>query len=296
MTLKLLVPSGIGDISWVYSKVLDVAKVRDVSFSIAASHLYRAEGFVKMLPHVEYVGPGGHVWPYQILDMDTDLSKLDDGVYGICANPFLESGIKLSDIHPHQPTHYHYPLNIPAWCSLEASKFVTSDQPRIGIYTSSYQQHAIESHKSLWCVDEWLIFLTKLESLYPDATFYFLGAEYDDKCVELAKEAACLKFKTASGVGRFKIGTTIEIIKRLDYFFAFPSGLGILADVVDTPCMMWYYRWDKDGFLDSYADPVTIAAGKHLNLLFASPDESFKLFCEKGRKWLDHRIGARHAS
>lgn len=289
MSLKLLVPSGIGDISWVYSKVLDVAKTREVSFSIAASHIYRAEGFVKLLPHVRSVERGTHGWPYQILGCGADLRRVPDGAYGVCANPFLEAGIKLANIHPYQATHYHYQLNIPASCSREADEAVTAGPPRIGIYTSSYSQHLIKSHKSLWCVDEWLVFMTKLERLYPTATFYFLGAEYDDKCIELAQEAARLKFKVFSGVGKFEIGTTIEVIKRLDYFFAFPSGLGILADVVETPCMMWYYRWDKDAFLDSYADPINVVSGKHINLLFASPDDSFNLFCEKGQAWLNQR-------
>ena len=81
------------------------------------------------------------------------------------------------------------------------------------------------------------------------------------------------------------IGTTIEVLRRLDYFLAYPSGLGILCDVVDTPCLMFYWPNFHDAFLNTYADPANVASGRHLNLLFDTPAKALATYARKGLAW-----------
>ena len=56
MSLDFLCYAGIGDIAWVYSKLIDVAKQRPVSIGIEDHELRRASDFVDMLPHVKNLG------------------------------------------------------------------------------------------------------------------------------------------------------------------------------------------------------------------------------------------------
>lgn len=73
------------------------------------------------------------------------------------------------------------------------------------------------------------------------------------------------------------IGVTIETIRRLDSFVAYPSGLGILGDVLDTPTVMFYWPDFHDPFINTYADPKNVASGRHLNLLFCPPNDALRV-------------------
>lgn len=286
--LEFFVPPGIGDISWLYSKLTQLARERRIGFRIGASSVNRSGPFVDLLPDIVNLGYGDHLYPYPHLSPDEDLSRLDDGVYGICANPYLEAGRKLQAIYSWQPTDYHYPLRISDAERQQAASFIDErhGRPRIGLYASSSMHRG---EWSFWEVHDWLVFVQMLSSRYPEAAFYVIGAEYDDRTMLIAGEMARLKWNVANGVGRFGIGATIEVIRRLDYFFSFPSGLGILADVVNTPCLMWYPRWNKDLFIDTYADPVNVDLGRHLNQLYVEPNEAFCYFLARGEKWLLER-------
>lgn len=236
--MRIYVPPGIGDISWIYSKV---GHLPDLEFVVSDDGSpRRSEAFIDLLPNVRFGG-------YEIVPPTVPIVALDDvprdGEYAIC-NPFLESGIPLGRVWPSLPTNYYYPI-----CGSEedvamAESVIT--QPTIGIYCSSYKHRG----GGLWSVDQWVEFMRAVD---PGARWVVLGADYDDKSHEVAAASGAINL-----VGRAGLGATIEVIRRLDYFFAFPSGLGILADVVRTPCTMWY--WGGNHFCANgratYSDPA----------------------------------------
>ena len=131
------------------------------------------------------------------------------------------------------------------------------------------------------------MFLGVIAGLYPGCALIGLGAKFDDKTLEVFAGLEHQGKNVTSAIGQTEIGATIEIIRGLDFLFAFPSGLGILADVVDTPCQMWYwYREDCLRFPNTYADPKNIENKRHTNLYYASIADSINFFLQNGAKWL----------
>jgi hypothetical protein len=268
---------------------------RDIKFKICGDLPHRGSDFVDLLPGITNLGYGRSymVTKNTLLPPDFDLESLESGTHQICLNPYLESGRKLGDTF--QQTDYHFKLNITNAQIAKANKFIQlarsgeDTHPVIGFYCSSY---AHRGDLGFWSVSEWMLFLKMIQDILPTATFVALGAKYDDRTFEVYTKAIQSGMNVTSALGTADVGTTIHLIKRLDYFFAFPSGLGILADVVDTPCMMWY--WSNlipanQGFLDSYADPVNVLSKRHINLPYIKVLPSVDVFVEHGLKYTQRK-------
>jgi hypothetical protein len=290
--LVFSVPPGIGDISWCYSKVADIAKRRPVGFRICDNMPQRASDYVDLLPNITNLGYTAGTFPELTVPRMTrlaDLSKLEDGEYGLFLNKYLEEGHKLADIHPEQATDYHYEMNIPERCKSKAKEFLDAMKggPRIGFYASSHQHRA---EFEFWSAQEWAIFMGIIAGLFPGCSLIALGADYDDRTKDAYAALKNNGFNVTSAVGQAEIGTSIEIIRGLDFLFAFPSGLGILADVVDTPCQMWYwFKEEQKRFPNTYADPKNIESGRHMNLYYASVPDSVTFFVNNGFKWVKEK-------
>lgn len=287
--LQFVVPSGIGDISWIYSKVNSLAKKRSVAFSICKDLPNRSKLFVDLLPNITNLGYERNLFYWKVLKAalpsDTKLGGLKPGRYILTLNPHLESGKKLSEAYPDQPTDYHYDLKLPAFpTDFKFKELIGGSRRMIGIYCSSYQHH---KDTLFWKVDEWVQFLMGVKQHIPGARFVVVGATYDNRTndVFLALKKAGedpLPFLDQ------EIGFTFQVLKCLDYFFAFPSGLGIMADVLNIPAMMWFWGnlpvWaHMKGLFDTYADPEHTKSKFHLMAPYASVSESLQL-------WVDHGL------
>ena len=292
--LVFCVPPGIGDISWIYSKVSHMARKgnRRVEFKPAPDLPSRADSYVKLLPGIEFTGSG---YPYglminKLLPTDTDLESLPDGEYMIGLNLHLEQGKFLHDAFPKQPTDYHYSLNLPPFSkAVEILSRVPGDLARIGFYCSS---HIHRPELGFWSAEEWVAFLKMVKAKIPNSVFVAVGAPYDDKTKIVAERVRKSVDRNILVFMNQGMGDTLNAVKSLHYFFAFPSGLGILADVVDVPCMMWFWgnvrgmEHMKD-FFGKYADPKNVESGRHLNVPYVGVGPSFDVFLDKGIKWLD---------
>jgi len=289
--LKFHVPAGIGDISWCYSKVSELSKQRQIGFIVCGDQPRRSHPFVNILPRIVNLGYSKlsyvpHIQPNILPPKDTNLAELKDATYYLGLNPWLEAGHPLNEAFPHQPTDYHYALHLPHPDTLPAVRMLRSiPHKKIGLYCSSNRHRP---DLGMWTSLQWLEFLRLVKGAYPDAVFVAIGAPYDDK----TNEVADLLVNSGHSVYRFLNQPpcqSFRIMETLSYFFAFPSGLGIMADVLRVPCMMWYWanlgEWKHmGGLFTSYADPETLQSGAHIVAPYASVDEAFRLFSEKGAK------------
>jgi hypothetical protein len=288
--LKFLVPSGIGDISWIYSKVSDLAKKRKIGFSICDDKPVRSAPFVDLLPNITNLGYAGNT-PYSrvadsSLPTNTNLSALEDGDHVLSLNQHLEQGNRLEAAFPEQPTDFHYAMNLPGdeHCkTLQAFRRDTGRRLKLGLYCSSYEHHP---DLKFWTAKQWVEFVSLVRERLPSATIVVIGAPYDNKTMEVRDLLVARGDPVVSYMNQH-IGETIRIISELDFLFSFPSGLGILADVVHTPCQMWFWGnlpgWERmRGLFGSYADLTHVKNGFHVTAPYEGVLKSFKLFRAKG--------------
>jgi hypothetical protein len=228
----------------------------------------------------------------QTLPPGTDLSSLPDGDYFLSINTWLEDGGKVSDWIPGK-TDYHYRTQSPGAALFDAVDFLhnlnpPSDAPLIGIYCSAYGN---ARHWGFWTYEQWRAFLQEVMTVVPEnSKFIFLGAEYDLQIAEyLHAWLGSIDRESYLTLGAFHIGATIAVISALDYFFVFPSGLGFLADVVNTPHTMWF-PGNLGNMRGTFCDPANYSSGLTQHDLFSDPSIAFQRFKMLGLKHFEERL------
>lgn len=290
MSLTFYVPPGIGDFSAMYAKLCNID--REIVIKSSNDSPNRLSPFLDILPKIKNGGYAGHdamIAVGQTLPSGTDLCSLPDGDYFLSINSWLEEGNKVVDWIPGK-TSYHYEI-----CNEQYKKhseeFLNSlwlqESPIIGVYCSAYGN---ARHWGFWTYLEWRNFLEKIITVVPkDSQFVFLGAEYDLQIAEFLHTwmAAC-GIPSYLTLGVFHIGATIELIRNLDYLFAFPSGLGFLADVVDTPNMMWFPK-HLEPMMGTFCDPENYESHQSFHSLFSDAETAFERFRKNGLKFLEDK-------
>lgn len=292
--LTFKVPPGIGDFSAMYSKMSSIK--RDIQILVTRDGPSRLIPFLQILPNIksyDYGMFGTMITLEQTLPPGTDLASLPDGEYWLSINNWLERGGSVDRWVP-GPTDYHFPMNIePALISAAQNTLSKVDtSPMIGIYTSAYGN---ARHWGFWGPQEWFEFLKQLRTFIPsDTVFIFIGAEFDlGISAEVYAMCQAANIPSLFTVGDFHIGSTIEVIRHLDYFFAFPSGLGFLADVVNTPSLMWL-PGHLMNMKHTFTDPINNTSGRTLHEPYMTPQQQAHLFNSgTGRRFFEERLGER---
>lgn len=287
------VPSGIGDISWLYSKLVNWTK--SYSFIVCGDQPRRSLPFVELLPNVVNCQYGDFSFEPTFrkkklgLPVDTNLNKLAaGGTYYLSCNNHVDEGGKLADFLPDLPTTYHYEINLPKEMKKKVNLWIRKNEPKgplIGIYTSKYNSY--RGDWKFWSYQDWGSFIQQIYDMI-GATFVFIGAGFDlDLGSQVVTEVKRRKIPHINLVGQTHIGEVWHLISKLDYLFAYASGIGILGDVIDTPTTHYLPTPRHDALCDTYADPKNIKSGRHINKLFCSVDEGVRNFKERGLQWID---------
>jgi hypothetical protein len=289
MPLTFLVPPGIGDFSAMYQKLCCMD--RDIIIRPSADIPERIGPFLDILPKLKgwaYSGHTANVSVWQTLPPGTDLANLPDGAYILAINTFLENGGKVADWVP-GPTEYHYDVLQPEEHLRPLGHFLMEmpGRPVVGIYCSAYGN---SRHWGFWGTDEWREFLELVRKVLPEDTEYvFIGAEYDVQIADyLANWMNAIGCHSHNTLGLFHISATMELIRRMDYFFCFPSGLGFLADVTRTPNLMWFPQ-HLGPMRGTFCDPEQYESHQSLHQIFTSPQKAFEEFKSFGLKHLEER-------
>ncbi len=288
MSLTFFVPPGIGDFSAMYQKLYHVG--REIVIRPAMDSPKRMGPFLDILPKVkngDYAVHSANASLAYTLSPGTDIASLEDGEYFLSINQWLEDGNLVGDWIP-GPTEYHYEFdNQPYKYEVEVFlKSLPADHgPLIGIYCSAYGN---SRHWGFWSLEEWREFLEMVSTVLPKNTVYlFIGAEYDVQIADyLHSWMESVSLQSIYTLGSFHIGSTVELIRALDYFFVFPSGLGFLADVVKTPNLMWFPAHLRQ-MMGTFCDPEQYESGRTMHRTFNSPGRSFEEFSKFGFGFLE---------
>jgi hypothetical protein len=241
---------------------------------------------LQLLPNIHAPGYSTISYRYsagQALNINTDLSALPDGIYHVSLNRHLERGYRLELAFPKQPTNLHYRMNLPPPGLNEDMLKQAGQGLKIGFYCSSNRHRG---GLGLWSPDQWVQFLELVRAEVGPCTFVSVGASYDEKTSEVSGRMSGRGHSVLMFIGQ-EIGHTLNLMLKMHYFFAFPSGLGIAADVLRVPCMMWYWGnlpayGHMKGIFTSWADPAHLESGFSLMAPYESPEASFNLFKARG--------------
>lgn len=279
--INIRVPAGIGDISWTYSKLVNLNE--KINWYISDDDPKRSLGYVKLLPltesaqyqHFNFHNVADHTLPH-----DTTKEKLlmlcREKIQSVSPNRWLEQGKTLDEFMPELYTTYHYGLNIPLPDIENIEKYFSPIQNPIGIFTSSYQTNAVWSG---WSQNNWIELITGLHNNIKNLTFIFIGATWDTPYTDdLKKLLPDIDIRDLCGVTN--IAQTIEAIRHLKYFIAFPSGLPILANVLFTPVMM-FYPHHLNHIMNTWTDPVTTKDLRYKGCIFPKPKEALNWLLNK---------------
>lgn len=272
------VPSGIGDVSWIYSKLMHVGRLR---YEIADGWPYRTVPFLELLPRVSSAAYGK--FNYQ------DIIAVEQCNYGsnprwgdinangfervlIEANRHLEMGRPLAEWLPDLPTEYHYPIITKEEDNLRAVQLLKNLEPPLwGISAASYR--GSEAWKT-WGHPEWSTFLKQLKA-EAGGSIVLLGGFWDDLTATLADEGYY------DIVGKTSVGTAVEVLRLLDGYIGFSSGLGVIHTVFNKPTFMLWPDHQVE-LSTSWADPEMIANQRYMTSLWREPDLVFK----RTKQWL----------
>lgn len=267
--ITVTVPSGIGDVSWIYSKLCNAGV--PISYELADGWPYRAVPYMQMLEHcagakysdVEY---GTIVRLAERARLWRDIIAEPKGIYYLECNQHLERGQRLEDWLPDLPTSFHYKLADPSPRDLVIVNglldWETVARPVIGISAASYRG---SKAWDTWGYDQWSPFLKALRAK-TGGTIVLLGGFWDDLTHSIAQDGY------SDFVGKTSVSQAVEVLRRLDYYVGFSSGLGILRTVLAKPTyMLWPDH--QAALASSWAPLDMIASGAYAHSHWLKPNE-----------------------
>lgn len=281
--LTIAVPSGIGDVSWILSKLVHVSDRVDLHFQVADGAPYRTVPFLRMLPWVKSADYGNFVYSdlffgYRSQNLNTwkEIEESGRGRIFLTNNEHLESGARLEEWLPDLPTDFHYKLPVSRLAEVRVehildackSKFGRSMQRLYGISAASYRG---AQAWNTWEYEDWAILFDLWQKQDPYARFMLMGGGWDDLTRSLFEEFSDICF---DAVGKTSISSAVELHRHLDGYVGFSSGLGIIRTVLGgRTFMLWPAFQEK--LSTSWAPPEMLESGAYTCCIWQDPIEVF---------------------
>ncbi len=271
--LTVHVPAGIGDIAWVMMKLQQALGSNGTcDLLVSGEGPKRGLEFAELYPcvkSVKYSDVGYQEIHKKSRAKDSGSLELDfengQPIY-LSANSHLELGNRIESYLPHYPVKYdlhnldHLGYQGPP---------MHDDVFKIGIYPSSYKTNKEWNcgTPEIWCDRIEALHSHFVQRVGGDVQFFLIGAVFDRRFateIERIMSKRKLKYMTNT-VGLLHISTTIQMIDCLDVLVSFPSGIGIIGSMVDTPTVMMMpthlrpmeYKW---------VDPKAVSQGRFIQL------------------------------
>lgn len=271
-SLIIRVPPGIGDFSWIYSKLCTLSTPLIVQ--VCGGGPPRTTPFADILPKVKHAEYGMLPWPtLKRRAVPSNATKNDlmksypNGPLHIEANTHLEGGRRIEEWLPEIGIDHHYAVTITRDQEARAEQHLPN-QPFICLFASS---DGSVKNWNAWKEDGWLEFMELIRKELPDIWFVLIGARWDtplgDRIEYHAKQRG---FKFTNLTAKLHIASSLHVIKRSSYLVSFPSGMGILAEVMGCPCTMFYPDSLKN-MPGSWADPQALESKVFNEMLFCPP-------------------------
>jgi len=239
--IDIYVPSGIGDISWIYSKISILP--RQVRLFISGEGYQRSLAYVKLLPNVhaaQYVPVASNqLYSWDAPETYAELVDWpEDKKCPLIANKWLEEGNRLDQFLKDSPTDHYYSLKLSQKAHDQAEKILKDIFYPVGIFMASIPANI---RWDGWGPEEWINFLRVLHDQHPFMTFVFLGAYWDVGMFNLLLPYLKLHhLPYINLISKTDLETTLVLLDKLKLLIGFASGLHILNVRGQQNTVMFY--------------------------------------------------------
>lgn len=251
---RILVPAGIGDFSWLWSKLSTTGDSYIVSYANASPD--RLSPYLALLPKSKILGFGmspRHRCRFNVRDLEMSFDPADShriGMYSqmhshalnhVEPNTHLERGGRIEAWLPDIPkTDLHY--------KIEGLLPVPKRQNFFIVHFSSTHTFRVWKH---YDVSAWIPIIDMVQRK-TGWTPVFIGGGYDD-FAEMVFEQYVQNHSAVSLIGRTPdLLSTLCLIQQCKFFLGtVSSGLTMLANVLYTPLSAW---WPREKLPQSWAD------------------------------------------
>ena len=289
--MTIAVPAGIGDVSWILSKLVSVSDEWDFNVEVADGAPYRTVPFLRMFPwiknaiygdfhytdlHFGYYAQNLHTWK--------DIVDAGRGRVWLTNNPHLEQGNRLEDWLPDLKTDFHYEINEGKLATVRATHILEACEKKfhfahpLKLYGISAASYRGAQAWSTWEYEDWAQFLTLWNEYDKGARFILMGGGWDDLTRSLYEEFDGLCFDT---VGKTSFATAIALHRKLDGYVGFSSGLGIIRTVINKKTFMLWPDF-QEKLSTSWAPPEMLESGTYVAHLWRDPETVFEAL----KQWL----------
>lgn len=270
-----IVPGGIGDIAWVYAKLLGLGE--PFSFAVAGHALdathsviaLRALPFLNLLPMVKYTSVAlcNSEQVYWItVAMDFSNGHMPATPAYIACNRWLEKGQTLDSFLPGLPTQRHFEMRRPKWAIREAGMFVGAKKRAFAIYPSSKDYFGDQN----LTLAGWLKIVKSLAERFPEHEIILLGAAWDlSMLIPLYDAVSAIGYSDRVQVVHDRdFATALEILRRCDFFVGAVSGLTIVAEYQRVPTVHFYpkHLYETDHLMGTWESPEMLRDGLSVSL------------------------------
>jgi len=289
--MNIAVPAGIGDVSWILSKLVNVSDRYDFNIEVADGAPYRTVPFLRMFPWISKADYGNFHYTdlhfgYHSQNLYTwkAIEESGRGRIWLTNNPHLEAGNRLEDWLPDLPTDFHYPINEGKLAAVRTNHILESCRKKfhfvhpLKLYGISAASYRGAQAWNTWEYEDWATFLTLWSDHDRGARFILMGGGWDDLTRSLYEEFADLCF---DAVGKTSFATAINLHRNLDGYVGFSSGLGIIRTVINKKTFMFWPEF-QEKLSTSWAPPDMLEAGTYDCCLWQEPESAFK----KVEAWL----------
>lgn len=291
--MKIGVPSGIGDISWIVSKLINAPQWEEIEFVVADGWPFRAAPYLEeMLGRKATYGEFQYdtIVSFESMQRQNAKDRYNTwdyvvrsgfGIHYLQPNHHLEKGWPLKDWLPDLETNYHYPVSLPSITGREYhSPLSNSNDKWVGVSAASYRGH--KAWKT-WDMGMWKELLTPLVS--EGFRICFMGGSWDDLTRGLASDMIGEHgSRVMDLVGQTTFPEACAIHKLLPYFIGYSSGIGIIRTVMSLPTMVLWPD-HQIPLSDSWADPEDIASGRYIPSQYIEPDIIRNIFMGQVRNF-----------
>lgn len=257
-----------------YSKLMHLGPA---VWHVADGWPYRTVPFLELLDKVEKASYGQftykdilHFGTLNVINSDGDtwanISKLQAGKYLLQANRHLEMGRRLEDWLPDLPCEFHYAINTSRDDQVKAANLLEGlNRPIWGISAASYR--GSEAWKT-WGYVEWAHFLSMWEAEY-GGTILLMGGFWDDLTSTLADQG------WRDIVGKTNVGAMVEVLRNIEGYIGFSSGMGVIRTVLRKPVFMLWPDHQVE-LSTSWAPPAMLDEGSYVASLWRDPELVFR--------------------